>query len=88
MRKALLALLVFYVLCCLGALGLIVVSQRGLYGLAPDPLAAVFAIALALPWSLALQALPPVGARLALALLAMGMALNLVAGIWLMRRWR
>lgn len=88
MRKALLALLVFYVLCCLGALGLIVVSQRGLYGLAPDPLAAMFAIVLAFPWSLALHALPAVGAHLALALLAMGMALNLVVGIWLMRRWR
>lgn len=88
MRKALLALLILYVLCCLGALGLIVASQRGLYGLAPDPLAAVFAIGLALPWSLVLQALPSVGPGPSLALLAMGMALNLVIGIWVMRRWR
>jgi hypothetical protein len=88
MRKALLALLVLYVLCCLGALGLIVVSQRGLYGLAPDPLASVFAIVLAFPWSLTLRALPPIDARLALVSLAVGMAINLAVGIWLMRRWR
>ena len=88
MRTALLALLVLYILCCLGALGLIVVSQKSLYGLAPDPLAAVFAIVLALPWSLALHGLPSLGASRALALLATGMALNLAIGIGLMRRWR
>ncbi|WP_139188042.1 hypothetical protein [Pseudoxanthomonas sp. CF385] len=88
MRTALLALLVLYILCCLGALGLIVVSQKSLYGLAPDPLAAVFAIVLALPWSLALHGLPSLGASQALALLATGMALNLAIGIGLMRRWR
>lgn len=52
-------------------------SSRGLLGLEPDPLAAVFAIGLALPWSLPLlRIFDGAGPGFALLLLVAGMVLN------------
>lgn len=86
MRATSWVLLVFYLLCCLGALGLIHVSDHRLLGLQPDPLAHSFAWLLALPWSL-LTLLSLVGTpTVAYALTIAGMLLNLVLGVvWVKR---
>jgi len=71
-----------------GVLSLLVipVSAKGWFGLAPDPLAAVFAILLAMPWGLMLLGmLPGDSPLLAGACLAASIGLNLLIGVWLLR---
>ena len=75
-------LIAVYAALCLLALWLIPASAHGWLGVEPDPLAAVLALLLALPWSFLLRLLGDPGPWLATALLAVGMALNL----WLL--WR
>jgi hypothetical protein len=70
------AVVVYQVLCAL-ALLVIPLSAMGAFGIEPDPLAAVFAILLALPWSLFLDQLGGEGnIALNLAFLAVGMVIN------------
>lgn len=46
--------LTLYGLLCVAALALAVIGSEGLFGFEPDAFAGVFAIALALPWSILL----------------------------------
>lgn len=77
-----------YGLACVAAMVLMVVGTMGLGGVEPDGLAAVWAIVLALPWSLAGLALlpdptPPLAGA---AVVVAGMAINL--GLLVLgRRW-
>jgi hypothetical protein len=88
MRATSCALLAFYLLCCVGALGLIHVSEHQLLGLQPDPLAHAFAWLLALPWSL-LTLLPIAGSpTVAYGLTIAGMLLNLALGVVWVARWK
>ena len=66
----------YQVLCALSLL-VVPLSAAGAFGLTPDPLAAVFAVILALPWSLFLDQLGGEGnTALNLAFLAVGMVVN------------
>jgi hypothetical protein len=66
----------YQVLCALSLL-VVPLSAAGVFGLTPDPLAAVFAVILALPWSLFLDQLGGEGnTALNLAFLAVGMIVN------------
>ena len=70
------AVIVYQVLCAFSLL-LVPLSAAGAFGLTPDPLAAVFAVILALPWSLFLDQLGGEGnTALNLAFLAVGMIVN------------
>lgn len=65
-----------YIAGCLLALALMAIGTFGLFGAEPDPISAVYAILLAMPWSLALSYLnAPIAA---FAVLLSGMALNLI----------
>jgi hypothetical protein len=75
-------LIVGYALLCLIALWFVPASAYGWLGIERDPLAGVFALLLALPWSLLLSLMGDPGPWLALAVLAAGMAMN----SWLL--WR
>ena len=81
-------LMALYAALCVVALWFIPASVHGWLGVEPDPLAAVLALLLALPWSLLLRLVGEPGPWVATALLAAGMASNL----WLLRRlqsrWR
>jgi hypothetical protein len=71
-------------LCAL-ALALIPASANGWFGLEPDPLGGVFAILLALPWSILLMALPGdrIGPWPSMIVLVGGMALNALILLWI-----
>jgi hypothetical protein len=67
--------------CAYGALGLISLalipaSAHGWFGLDPDPLSAVFAMLLAMPWSLALGRMGEMGPLLSMAGLLAGICIN------------
>ena len=81
-------LMALYAALCVVALWFIPASVHGWLGIEPDPLAAVFALLLALPWSLLLRLAGDPGPWLATALLAAGMALNLWLLWRLQNRWR
>lgn len=86
MRIAIYGLLVFYVLCCAAALGLIHASDHRLWDLQPDPLAYVFAWALSLPWSLLVNLIDDLPTGVARGIVIAGMLLNLALGIgWAVR---
>jgi hypothetical protein len=86
LRIAIYGLLVFYVLCCAAALGLIHASEHRLWDLQPDPLAYVFAWALALPWSLLASLVHDAHAGVARGIVIAGMLLNVAWGVrWAMR---
>lgn len=77
-------LIAVYAALCLVALWLIPASAHGWFGIEPDPLAAVFALLLALPWSLLLRFAGDPGPWLAAVLFAACMAANL----WLLWRFQ
>lgn len=80
-----------YVLSCVAAIAAVPLSERGMFGMAPDPLSGVFAVLFSLPWSMATSAV--VGDKsptAALAFMSVGMAANvlILRGLcgWLPRR--
>ncbi len=78
-RGCQIAVRVYQALCAISLL-FIALSTTGALGIESDPLAAVFAVILALPWSLFLDQLGGDGGNVALnlALLAVGMMVNAV----------
>lgn len=87
---ALRVLAVGYLLCVVLALMLIPASRLGLVGLPSDALSAVWAILLAMTWSIALQFLSPMPVWLSWSVLAPSVAVNggllLWAAVALQRR--
>lgn len=79
-------LIVLYAAVCVVALWFIPASVHGWLGVEPDPLSAVFAMLLALPWTLLLRLAPEAGPWGATALLASGMAMN-VWLLWGLQGW-
>jgi hypothetical protein len=79
-------LIVLYAALCVVALWFIPASVYGWMGVEPDPLSAVFAMVLALPWTFLLRLVPDGGPWAAAALLAAGMAIN-VWLLWRLQRW-
>lgn len=80
-----------YALLCLIALLLVPASIYGWFGVAEDPLGGVFAILLALPWSVALGHFPALGTAATMVLLVAAMAINILILLGLGRlvaRWR
>jgi hypothetical protein len=68
--------------CAYGVLGLtslalIPASANGWFGLDPDPLSAVFAMLLAMPWSLALGRMGEMGPLLSITGLFAGICINI-----------
>lgn len=77
MRRICGAFLLSYVLLCVGSLVLISLNAAGAFGMEPDPLSAVFAIVLAMPWSLWIADYLPTNRNDVLVVaLIIGMALN------------
>ncbi len=77
MSKACRAVFWLYLLLCLLALLVIPASEAGLFGLTPDPLAAVFAVLLAQPWlSLVSAVVGDTGLAASVAMTLAGMVLN------------
>ncbi len=63
------AITLIYILLAVGSLALIPISALGLFGVEPDPLAGVFALLLAMPWTMLIEKfveLPGVAANMAL----------------------
>ena len=79
-------LIVLYAALCVVALWFIPASAYGWLGVEPDPLAGVFAILLALPWTLLLRLMPNPEPWPSAALLAAGMAMN-VWLLWRLQSW-
>lgn len=79
-------LIVLYAAFCAAALWFIPASAYGWLGVEPDPLAGVFAILLALPWSLLLRLIPNPTPWPAGVFLAAGMAVN-VWLLWRLQNW-
>lgn len=67
---------VVYVLACIAALGVLLVGTRGWFGVPPDGLAAVYALVLAMPWSLGFFTSHVESEGLILLLIVGSMALN------------
>ena len=84
-RIVLRTLVLLYALSCAGSLALLLIGTRGLFGVAPDGLAAVYAIVLAMPWSLLLSAAPGHPFAWVTVLLVAGMVVNVAIGWWLAR---
>ena len=86
------AVIGLYGLACAAAMALMIVGTMGLWGVEPDGLAAVWAILLALPWSLAGLALLPdevpplVSAGVVVAAMAINLGLLVLGRRWLKRR--
>jgi hypothetical protein len=78
--------MVLYGVLCLIALWFIPASVYGWLGIERDPLAAVFALLLAMPWSLLLRRIGDHGVWFSGVWLAIGMAINLWL-LWLLQRW-
>jgi hypothetical protein len=77
MRRACLAFVALYAILCVVALLLIPLGAMGLLGSEPDPLSGIFAVLLAMPWTLALSGLMSDTSVLwNLVLAAAGMLLN------------
>lgn len=83
---ALRILIGLYVVACLLALALIPASAAGWFGIERDPLSALFAMVLALPWSALLVALPAMSPWLSAAVLLAAMAVNVAIGVATLRR--
>lgn len=84
-RICVVVVVIYQVLCALSLL-LVPLSAMGAFGMERDPLAAVFAILLALPWSLFLDRLGGDGSTgFNLAFLALGMVINAVLLLGLCR---
>lgn len=77
MRRALITLIALYAVICVFALVLVYASAHGLWGVRPDPLSTLYAMALSLPWGLALLLFDDYGSLGSTLVLAVGMALNL-----------
>ncbi|RYF60550.1 MAG: hypothetical protein EOO27_05455 [Comamonadaceae bacterium] len=73
---ALRLLAIVYLLCGVLALMLIPAARLGWFGLSGDGLSAVWAIVLAMPWSMALQFLSPMPVWLSWFVLALGVVVN------------
>ncbi|RYF61792.1 MAG: hypothetical protein EOO27_00465 [Comamonadaceae bacterium] len=76
MVLALRLLAAVYLLCGVLALMLIPATRLGLFGLSGDGLSAVWAIVLAMPWSIALQVFSPMPVWLSWSALALGVVIN------------
>ncbi len=87
-RRICLAVGWLYLVACLLALGLVPATGAGL--LAPNPFVALYAVVLGLPWSLLSLWLGSgeIGVAAGMALIAAGMAVNLVALRYVCRRFR
>ena len=79
-------MIVLYAVLCMVALWFIPASVYGWLGVEPDPLSAVFALLLAIPWTLLLRLAPETGPWPSALLLAAGMAMN-VWLLWRLQRW-
>ena len=79
-------LIVVYAACCVVALWFIPASANGWLAIEPDPLAGIFALLFALPWSPLLPLMGDVGPWFAVGVLAACMALN-VWLLWRLQRW-
>ena len=86
MRLALQVLVALCALACLFALAVLLVGTRGWFGVQPDGLAAVYAILLAMPWSLLLFAMPGGAEGWSMLVMLGGMAINIAVGGWLTRK--
>lgn len=89
MRRLLFAMTCVYAAICLFAVARVYASAHGLWGMQPDPLSALYAMALALPWGLALLLFDDYGSIASTVVLALGMAANiglLAAWLRVMRR--
>lgn len=75
-RKVLLVVAILYGVAGVAALLAIPASAFGWAGVEPDPLSAVFALLLALPWTIALYLLGDVGTWGSLAFCTAAIALN------------
>ena len=83
--------LALYGMLCVAALALAIIGSEGLFGVEPDGLAGVFAIGVALPWSLIVLPALNTSVTMILVILALCMLLNgcLIAGFGaLLHYWR
>ncbi|WP_265564444.1 hypothetical protein [Sphingomicrobium arenosum] len=87
LRRLLLVILIVYGAASLLALFAIPASVEGWVGVEPDPLSGIFALILALPWSLALLLFTDAGPWASFLICAAGIAIN-CAIIWRMARHR
>jgi hypothetical protein len=78
-----------YAALCVVSLADVPASGFGLFRLEPNPMAALFAVVLALPWSLVTpHLLGDAGVAAGLAAFGVGMAVNAAILHWLCRRLR
>jgi hypothetical protein len=89
MRRICLGVGWIYLVACVVALALIPATGAGLFGIEPNAFAGLYAVVLGLPWSFLSMWLSPESAGVAfnMALIAVGMAVNLALLRWLCRRF-
>jgi predicted anti-sigma-YlaC factor YlaD len=88
LRWLLRAVTVIYGLACVVSLMIMAVHTQGWFGVAPEGLAAVYALVLAMPWTLLLSILGPGNMLYAVLLTLAGMGINIAFLLWLQRRLR
>ncbi len=88
MRRLCMAVVWLYLIACVLALALIPATGYGLFGIEPNPFVALYAVVLGVPWSfLSAWLTGDVGVAGSMALIALGMAVNVALLRFLCRRF-
>lgn len=83
MRTLMNVLIAIYGLACIGALATIPISAFGVFDIESHPLSAIYAMTLAMPWSMALSSVDINSPIIAALLVALCMMVNLAILIWI-----
>jgi len=86
MRNVLFAIALLYSVACVLSLAIIVGSQQHWFGMEADPLAAMYALMLGLPWTLLLRLYDPGSTVVVMLMMAVGMGINTTAILWIATR--
>lgn len=88
LRWLLTCITILYVLACLAALAILAVHTQGWFGVSPEPLAAIYALMLALPWTLVFQQYDPGGTLYVVLFLLVSMGINVTILLAVQRLFR
>jgi hypothetical protein len=88
MRRLGWVLVSLYAVACVLSLLVIYFSVNHLFGIEPDPLSGIFALILALPWTVVLSLFANPSPLASAIVLAVGMGINLALAIAMLRRKR
>jgi len=86
LRWLLRGITLLYGLACLYALAILAIYTQGWFGMSPEPLASLYALVLALPWTLLFQQYDPGATLYVVLFLLVAMGINLTI-LLALQRW-